>query len=496
MTDEQQLIHILRSNMNDSLRAALSDFVSLSGVMTEFSSADFWRDTDRVLETLRLLDLILQATLYKGEWQLRDDDAIIHRYNRLYGQAPLLNVKHFLNVCRKYNWVTSAKNPPLRLQPTGKRMIGHLFRIANDAFAYHLQPEDQQALYQAIRDAKLGEAYEDEGIGGGEVLASMISNLEDASEELELSIQRYIYEGKGIQKVQEIGGLLDQVKDRLETRFEKSVEFIPDNQLQLLSERAHRAFADAHSVSYPVLGQTAISSLRRQEKRVTHIDVNQLLRYLSDCAQLEFRNIDDQVGLIDLMVPFNGEEDDGLGIWWPQELPMPLSENLIDRGMAELQRIIQLEPIVPTDYGEEMEFLEPDIVSLEELKEWQGQSASLAEEQSLDTRKVEEYLNLLKRDRVDSLLANISETWEEAANHLLSVSALISQHLAYLEQTSSDRVTTIHPFMVPFRLGHPDEDPDWVWTVQASGKLLNKALKERRKEDIAIPFLCVAPHVR
>jgi hypothetical protein len=306
LTDEQQLIHILRSHMNDSLRAALSDFVSLSGVMTEFSSADFWRDTERVLETLRLLDLILQATLYKGEWQLRDDDAIAHRYNRLYGQAPLLNVKHFLNVCRKYNWITSTKNPPLRLQSTGKRMIGHLFRIANDAFAYHLQPEDQQALYQAIRDAKLGEAYEDEGIGGGEVLASMISNLEDASGELELSIQRYIYEGKGIQKVKEIGSLLDQVKNRLETRFEKSAELIPDNQLQLLSERAHRAFADAHSVSYLVLGQTAISSLRRQEKRITHIDVNQFLRYLSDCAQLEFRDIDDRVGLIDLMVPLDG----------------------------------------------------------------------------------------------------------------------------------------------------------------------------------------------
>lgn len=478
MTDEQQLIHILRSHMNDSLRAALSDFVSLSGVMTEFSSADFWRDTERVLETLRLLDLILQATLYKGEWQLRDDDAIVHRYNRLYGQAPLLNVKHFLNVCRKYNWITSTKNPPLRLQSTGKRMIGHLFRIANDAFAYHLQPEDQQALYQAIRDAKLGEAYEDEGIGGGEVLASMISNLEDASEELELSIQRYIYEGKGIQKVKEIGSLLDQVKNRLETRFEKSAELIPDNQLQLLSERAHRAFADAHSVSYPVLGQTAISSLRRQEKRITHIDVNQFLRYLSDCAQLEFRDIDDRVGLIDLMVPLDGEADDGLGIWWPQELPMPLSENLIDKGLNELERVIRLEPIHPTDVGEEMEFTEPDIVSVEELKEWQGQSASLAVEQSLDTRRIEEYLRIYKKDRMDFLLAKTSETWEEAANHLLSVTALISQHLAYLEQTPAEKLPRKLPPMQPFRLGRPEDESDSVWVVKASGKLLNKRIWE------------------
>ncbi|RKD25950.1 hypothetical protein BEP19_03225 [Ammoniphilus oxalaticus] len=472
MIEEQELIHILRSQMNESLRAALSDFVSLSGVMTEFSSADFWRDTERVLETLRLLDLVLQATLYKGEWQLRDDNAIVHRYNRLYEQYPRLDVTQFLNVCRKYNWITSAKNPPLRLQSTGKRMIGHLFRIANDAFAYHLQPEDQQALYQAIRDAKLGEAYEDEGIGGGEVLASMISNLEDVSEQLELNIQRYIYEGKGNQKVQEIDSILDQVKEHLEARFEKSADLIPDNRLQNLSERAHRAFADAHRVAYPALGQTAISSVRRQDKRITQINVNEFLRYLSNCAQLEFRNINDQVGLIDLMEPLGDENDDGLGIWWPQQLPKPLTEDLINRGLEELERIFWMEPVTSIDEEIEMEFTEPETVSTEQLKELQGQSASLAEEYAFNTKRVEEYLRDLRRERIDSLLVEISNTWEEAANHLLSVSALISHHLAYLEQMP---LQTDLSKLVPFRLGHPDEDRNLVWVVQASEKLLNKA---------------------
>ncbi|MBW7476288.1 hypothetical protein K0T92_16265 [Paenibacillus oenotherae] len=472
MEQDQLLIHVLRSDQNDSLRAALSDFISLSGILAELASSDFWLDTDRVLETLRLLDIIMQATLYKSEWQLRDDDAVIHRYNRIYGQRIRLNVKQFLNVCRKYNWITTVRNPPVRFLPTGKRMIAHLFRIANDALAYHMQPQDQQALYLAIHDSKIGEAYEDEGIGAGDLLAGMISNLEDASEDLEMSMQRYVYEGRSIQKVEELGHLLDRVKVQIDERLERSVDLIPNNRLQLLHERAQRAFADTHSTAYPVLGHTASSSLNRQEKTITQIDVNLFLKFISEAAQQTYRPIEGQIGLMNILLPLenNASDYEELGIWWPQQLPMPLSEEMIRTGMKTIEKIIKMERPTEPQTIEDLIFEPPQTISQEELKKIQGNIAGLSNQDIVDTRVIQNYLKQKPKIDIQSMINDVAENWEDAANHLLSVSAVISQHLAYLEKELKAKNHPIGKLVI----SSPDDEGEYIWAVQASEKLLRK----------------------
>lgn len=66
----------------------------------------------------------------------------------------------------------------------GKRMIDVLIRLANDSLAYYMQDEITRSLYQANRDADLSEAYDDKGVSGGNKLASMIKNVEEAVERL------------------------------------------------------------------------------------------------------------------------------------------------------------------------------------------------------------------------------------------------------------------------------------------------------------------------
>ena len=59
-------------------------------------------------------------------------------------------------------------------------MMDFLVRLANDSLAYYMQDEIGRSLFQARRDAEISEAYDDHGISGGNKIASMIRNVENA----------------------------------------------------------------------------------------------------------------------------------------------------------------------------------------------------------------------------------------------------------------------------------------------------------------------------
>ncbi|MFP3416307.1 hypothetical protein SB773_33230, partial [Bacillus sp. SIMBA_074] len=68
----------------------------------------------------------------------------------------------------------------LKLRDVGKRMMDALIRLANDSLAYYMHDDIGRSLFQARRDAELSEAYDDHGISGGNKIASMIRNVENA----------------------------------------------------------------------------------------------------------------------------------------------------------------------------------------------------------------------------------------------------------------------------------------------------------------------------
>lgn len=66
------------------------------------------------------------------------------------------------------------------MRDVGKRMMDALIRLANDSLAYYMHDDIGRSLFQARRDAELSEAYDDHGISGGNKIASMIRNVENA----------------------------------------------------------------------------------------------------------------------------------------------------------------------------------------------------------------------------------------------------------------------------------------------------------------------------
>ena len=87
------------------------------------------------------------------------------------------------------------------------------------------------ALYfQAKRDAELSEAYDDKGISGGNKLASMIRNVEEAVDLLKERELEYLADRNALEQVQIIHGLMNELdmkmKERIAT-FETLEEGIP-----------------------------------------------------------------------------------------------------------------------------------------------------------------------------------------------------------------------------------------------------------------------------
>lgn len=191
------------------LLQTMRDMAALAGVLNELSDKESFQAPMNVLRFIRVLNLINQEALGMTD-PIVNEDTLFYRYRYTYGydeEMTIEYVKHLTYVLLKFNWITKTAKR-IKMRDLGKRMMDVLIRLANDSLAYYMNDDVARSLFQAKRDAEISEAYDDKGISGGNKLASMIKNVEEAISLLTERELEYLADRNALSQVEVIHQLM------------------------------------------------------------------------------------------------------------------------------------------------------------------------------------------------------------------------------------------------------------------------------------------------
>lgn len=424
----QSVISILRTDTSDvSLRSAMKDLNKLSGVISELGQSEYFNDPLKTYEFLILLNILNEEALGLTS-SIEDVRTLKFRYRNMYGGDPVINLEYFINVLDKYGWISKGKSK-VTMMDVGKRMINVLIRLANDSLAYYLQDDVTRSLYQANRDADLSEAYDDKGVSGGNKLASMIKNIEEAVEKLKERELEYLADRYALPQVKIINNLMSELNVRFEDRFKKFETFEESLVLQPLIKRGTSVIVEGSAVSSGTI-QKILRFTHIQESAMGIEIRHDLLRcFIENCFTKQDIEQPDVHEILSFMEQGRRESERMDGLWIPVQFAAPLSSVAISNGIQFLE---DYEPY--TDYIEEV--VQEEYEDIEEISEEEvrvllaDQQWSMIKEQ-IQTEKLEDFLFEQEEVDMEELVLEVgSNKWGDAVNVLIALSALTANNKA------------------------------------------------------------------
>lgn len=428
------LISIFSSDPPEHLRKeALRDVVKLAGVLTELS--EYFEEPLKVLEILKMLNLIQQEALGLDE-PLEDERALFYRFRNRYGYDPNIPMERLLNILQKYNWIIRGKRR-LTMMDVGKRMMDTLIRLVNDSLAYYLQDEVARSLFQARRDADLSEAYDDKGISGGNSLASMIRNVEDAVDKLKERQLEFLADRHALPQIQIIVELMQELNTRMNERLAKYATFEDGISFAPLLKKGTEIMFEGTQVSLGTLNKF-LKFAHLQQTEVRQEISPQLIRQF--IIQSFLKRADSEMPSGHEILSFleqdrqTGERMDGM--WIPVQFASPVSNRQIADTVHYLKHYVPYtEPIeerMEPDYIAAEEWTEEELESRLEKIQWNMTKALIR------TDEVEKVLADNERLGLRELVLEAgSLRWTGAVNALLAVSALAGSGRAIVEIVST-----------------------------------------------------------
>ncbi len=189
---------------------SMRDLASLSAVLKDLSTEKMYDSPMEIIRFLNIIQLLNTASLGIGD-PIDHEDTLYYRYRHTYGndsEPPTLQyIQRVLHILERNNWVVKQTRQ-IKLMDRGKRMMDGLIRMGNDALAYYLQDDIGRSLFQARRDAEISAAYDDKGISGGNKIASMIYNVEQAVEQLENRQLEFLADRNALPQLEKINQLM------------------------------------------------------------------------------------------------------------------------------------------------------------------------------------------------------------------------------------------------------------------------------------------------
>lgn len=422
-------LDILFQHEAPELQEALKDLVMLSGVLKDLAAEQFWRQPTQVLDTLRCLELLRRSTFYEEE-AVQGEEELVYRFQREYQIAATIDIPRLVRLCRRYNWVTAAGNPPLRLTSTGRRMVGQIFRFANDSLYYYRQAPSVRELYQAERDLQLARAYEDIGIGRYDTIASVLHNLESAVNDLRLQREKYIQDRRALERYEAVLALVEMLEKELTRRLQE-VQGAVSARLERQHQRSATLFYRVLQELSALLGENAYITQLQIGRRITRVDPDKFLRYLVDAFGQSLpaltspplqimRNMEQGVYELDQ------DEELAAGLWLPFHLPFFLTGEDIERGGRQIAH--WLEKWAPSPAAADfspVEYQQARVVSQRELASLVGQATSIADELATDTRPMVEAIRHHPGESVGGLINLLARGWGDAVRQLFVLGFLI-----------------------------------------------------------------------
>lgn len=425
---DQGLVSIFQAEQSSGpLRHAMKDLSKLAGVIAELSQGDYFHEPIKIHQFLLVLHLLNEEALGLTS-SIEDVRTLVFRFRNKYGYDPNISVDHLINVLDKFGWIHKSKTK-ITMNDVGKRMMDVLIRLANDSLAYYMQDEITRSLYQANRDADLSEAYDDKGISGGNKLASMIKNIEDAVEKLKERELEYLADRYALPQVEIIHNLIKGLHERFEERFQRFQTFEESLLLEPIIKRGTSVILEGSEVSLGTI---------KKILRFTHIQESPIgveIRHDSfrTFMQNSFTKLDmeqpDAHEVFSFMEQDRREGERLDGLWIPVKFASPVSPSAIEGAIDYLENYEpyteQIEEMPEEEYEEVEELTEEEIAQHMDEERW-----SVTKEQ-IHTEALEAYLEQIEEVNIEAMVLEAgSEKWTDAVNTFIALSALMANNRA------------------------------------------------------------------
>jgi len=425
---DQQVVSVFKSDQHaPEMQRAMRDVISLAGVMKDLSTEAVFSSPLEMLRFLRIIELIHEESFGLAE-PIDHAETLYYRYLRRYSdQDPPTKsrVEQIVNVLARNNWV-SKQTRQIKMMSVGKRMMDALTRLANDSLAYYLEDDIGRSLFQARRDAEISEAYDDKGVSGGNRIASMIRNVEEAIEQLKNRELELLADRHALPQLELINTLMEDLGEKLEDRL-KQFETIEDSLvLGHLMQKGTGALAEGTSLSIGMINKYLQFMNVQQTPLKTDISPEKVRTFITKMfnppAESEIPNAHQLFSFME-QGQYEGEQLDG--IWMPIKYASPLSYADIDKGITYLENY---EPtIAPMDEDTSEIVFEEEHFSSESIDELMDEASWLITKESIETEKIEAYLDeKIEADMEEVIVETGSVTWSNAIRRLLGISALES----------------------------------------------------------------------
>ncbi len=422
------LISIFQSTESaPEIMQSMKDISSLAGVLSDLGAQNFFQTPVEILKFLRLIQLLNEEALGLDD-PIENEETVYYRYRNRYNDPEppsKKRVEQIINVLVKNNWI-SKQTRKISMRDVGKRMMDALIRLANDSLAYYMNDDIGRSLFQARRDAEISEAYDDNGISGGNKIASMIRNVENAisllrERELEMLANR-----NALPQLEIIHKLMKDLEVKLEERF-RQFQTVEDSLVltdlmqkgtAILAEGTNLSLGIIHKyVKFTNMQKTILTSTIQPEKVRTFIS-----KMFDPPLDSDIPNAHQLLSFMEQ----NQYEDEAIdGLWIPVKFAAPLSPFAIEEAIEYLETY---EPAVDPMVEEEEETeYSTEEMSEEELESLMGESNWLLTKNMIDTTAIEGFFENQEEASLEQVIIEAtSDQWSDAINALTAISALVS----------------------------------------------------------------------
>jgi hypothetical protein len=469
---DQPLISIFQVNeSNPEVHQSMRDIASLSGVLSDLGSQNAFQTPSEILRFLKIIQLINEEALGLDD-PIENAEVVYFRYRNRYKdpQPPTKKkIEQIVSVLVKYNWI-SKQSRQLKMRDTGKRMMDSLIRLANDSLAYYMQDDIGRSLFQARRDAELSEAYDDHGISGGNKIASMIRNIENAIQILTERELEMLADRNALPQLEVIHQLMQELEVKLQERFRMFQTIEESLVLSNLLQKGTAVLAEGTNLSLGMINKylkfthmqkTPLSSTIQPEKVRTFI------------TQMYDPPLDSDVPnvyqLFSFMEQGQYEEEALDGLWMPVKFASPISHAAIDEAVHYLETYEPMaEPI--EEMVEEPDYME-EMISEEEIDELMGETHWMLTKSMIETEAIESYLEDHDETPMEQLVIEAtSSQWSDSVNAITAIAALVG----------NKKITITKPIE---KVQVPVYERRWEWMNRDDGSNIIRKRKTPEKQS-------------
>lgn len=434
---DQSLISLFdKTAKSPEVHQTMRDFVYLAGVFSALGNAKTFDSPLEILVFLRIIQFLNMEALDLGE-PIESAETIYYRYLDTYDdmEAPTKQrVEQYVNILITYNWVSKQSNR-LKMRNVGKRLMDMLIRAANDALAYYMQDEIGRSLFQAKRDAEISEAYDDYGISGGNIVASMLRHLTEAVELLKERELELLADRNALPQLELIDALMKELKDKLNDRLDKLSTIEDGLTMSDLMLKSTESISEGTSLSLGMIKKyfkfismqtTAIGSAISPEKTRQFIE-----NMFNPPIESDIPNAHQILSFME-QDKYEGEAIDGM--WTPVKVAPLLSSTAIDEGVDFLENY---EPYMKDEVSEEIPVLyQTEMIDAADIEDLYGEALWSMTKAVIHTDAMKAYLEEKKAAELEeAIVKSSSTTFGDAVRSLMANSALVANKKIAMEKS-------------------------------------------------------------